>query len=62
MPAEFGHQLFEDPPDWDSLIRGKCTLEEMQAIQSSPAPARVFAATPCAITNLMVFSYNARSI
>jgi len=34
MPAEFGHQLFEDPPDWDSLIRGKCTLEEMQAIQS----------------------------
>merc|ERR1719197_1264643 len=34
MPAEFGHQLFEDPPDWDSLIRGKCTLEEMKAIQS----------------------------
>jgi len=34
MPAEFGHQLFEDPPDWDSLIRGKCTLEEMDAIQS----------------------------
>lgn len=34
LPNEFGHQLFEDPPDWDNLMRGKCTLEEMQAIES----------------------------
>merc|ERR1719321_2420332 len=34
MPSEFGHQLFEDPPDWESVIRGKCTYEEMLAIES----------------------------
>jgi hypothetical protein len=34
MPGEFGHQLFEDPPDWENVIRGKCTLEEMKAIES----------------------------
>jgi hypothetical protein len=34
MPAEFGHQLFEDPPDWENVMRGKCTLEEMKAIES----------------------------
>lgn len=34
FPAEFGHQLFEDPPDWDNVIRGKCTLEEMKSIES----------------------------
>jgi hypothetical protein len=34
MPAEFGHQLFEDPPDWENVIRGKCTLEEMKSIES----------------------------
>jgi hypothetical protein len=34
MPNDFGHQLFDDPPDWESVIRGKCTLEEMKAIES----------------------------
>lgn len=31
--AEFGYRIFDESPDWQSIMRGRCTLSEIQGLQ-----------------------------